>query len=143
MDGGLYPAPPLVWTPFGWVPLAETVFPPGTKIRIGIPVTSRCTSNVKTFVVVRVYEGSVLTGHGKELKKINSTEYTIAPGETHTFSVERTTEKGSIDRRDIGVEVRYYKGGAWVVNGSKEWDDVYYVREEYLFEIGTPTVTAA
>lgn len=142
MDGVLVPVSPLVWTPFGWVPLAETVFPPGTNIRIGVPVTSRCTATVNVRVDVKIYEGSAYPGHGTLLKTIRSTQYTMAPNTTHIFTVNHTTVKGSIDRRDIGAVVGYYDNG-WVEDGSEEWDDVYYVREEYIFEIGTPTVTAA
>ena len=143
MNGVVTPEIPLVWTPFGWVPLTAPVFLPGAYIRIGVPVTSRCTGSVRAFVIVRVYEGSVLPGHGTELGKYNSSESTIVPSGTETFYVYHTTEKGSIDRRDIGVEVWYWDGSDWVQDGSEEWDDVYYVREEFHFDIGQPVVSAA
>jgi hypothetical protein len=123
--------------------LESPVFAPNQRITISVPVTSRCTAAVRTRARVIIYEGSVLPTHGTRLAEYTSAEATLSPGETREFSVSHTTVKGSIDRRDIGVVVSYWDGSKWVDDGSSEFDDVYYVRENYAFEIGQPLARSA
>ncbi len=126
-----------------FLPLAAPVFVPNTPIQIICPVTSRCTGDARTRVVVSIYEGSVWSGHGTKLREYTSTEQTISPGGTAQFVVNHTTVAGSIDRRDVGIQVQYWDGSKWVSDGSWEGDDLYYVRAiEYAFDIGMPTVTS-
>ncbi len=123
--------------------LESPVFAPGQRITISAPITSRCTAAVRVKARFIIYEGSVLPTHGTKLAEYSSAEATLAPGETKDFSVSHTTVKGSIDRRDIGVVVSYWDGSKWVEDGSREFDDVYYVREHYAFEIGQPLARGA
>jgi hypothetical protein len=124
-----------------WQVLGGGTFTPNTNIQITCPITSRSTSNARVKVKLLIYEGSILPTHGTKLKEYISAEKTIAPGASASFVFSHTTEQGTIDRRDVGVEVQYYNGSTWVADGSEEWDDLYYVRPpEYSFEIGTPTV---
>ena len=124
-----------------FLPLAAPVFAPGTPITISCPVTSRCTGDARVKVKVSIYEGSVWSGHGTKLREYTSLEQSMSPGSLATFTVNHTTVAGSIDRRDVGIEVQYWNGTAWVADGTWEGDDVYYVRAvEYAFEIGAPTV---
>jgi len=131
--------------PLVWIPLEAPVFTPGTRIRIWIPVTSRCTAGVMARVKVIIYEGSILPGHGTKLKEYYSTQAFMNPGDRVDFAVDHTTVKGTIDRRDVGARVEYWDGSRWVDSGvSDDWDDVYYVRApEYNFEIGQPYVRSA
>ena len=124
--------------------LEAPVFTPGTKIQISVPVTSRCPVSVRTFVKVSIYEGSILPGAGTKLAEYASSEYTLAPNGTYSFAVNHTTVQGSIDRRDVGVEVYYWDGTKWARGGTAQFDDVYYVRApDYRFEIGQPSAKVA
>jgi len=126
------------------VALAAPVFFPGTRIKIELPITNQTVISVKVKVRFRIHEGSILPTPGTLLEEIWTPEYDMASGETRTFSVERTTELGTIDRRDLGALVQYYDEyeGKWKDGPSEMWDDVYFVRPEYKFVIGTPTITA-
>jgi len=124
--------------------LAAPVFTPGTKIEVSVPVTSYSSVSVRTRVKVIIFEGSFLPGHGTKLAEYTSSEYTLSPNASYTFTVNHTTVAGTIDRRDVGVEVHYWDGSKWVTGKTAEFDDVYFVRSpEYKFEIGQPTVKAA
>ncbi|MDD4985212.1 MAG: hypothetical protein PHQ43_05400 [Dehalococcoidales bacterium] len=124
-----------------WQVLGGGTFPPNTNIQITCPITSQSTGSARVKVKLLIYEGSVLPTHGTKLKEYLSAEKTIAPGAGASFVFSHTTIEGTIDRRDVGVEVQYWNGSTWVADGSNEWDDLYYVRPtEYSFEIGTPTV---
>ncbi len=136
--------PTLGYGPLLYLPLAAPVFAPGTPITISCPVTSRSSGDVRTRVKVSIYEGSIWPGHGTKLKEYTSAEQLLSPGSLGVFTVAHTTVAGTIDRRDLGVEVQYWNGITWVSNGAWEGDDVYFVRAvEYAFEIGAPTVEAA
>ena len=134
-----------VFTGYGrFQALAGGTFPPNTNIQVSCPITSRSSGNARVKAKLLIYEGSIWPTHGTKLKEYLSTEKTIAPGATANFVFSHTTVEGTIDRRDVGVEVQYWDGSKWTVDGSSEWDDLYYVRApEYAFDIGTPTVAQA
>jgi len=124
--------------------LEAPVFLPGTNIIVSVPITNKSTVSVRTKVKVYIYEGSLLPGHGTLLATKTSDEYTIPVNGNYTFSVTHTTVQGTIDRRDIGVEVQYWDGSKWATGKTAEFDDVYFVRPpNYQFEIGQPTVRSA
>lgn len=157
----LPPFPPVatmetVFTVSGEAPPAEeisfslarpTVSPatvdPGTAITISCPVTSECGKQQNITVKCIVYEGSILPGHGAKLGEYSSAATSITPGETKTFEFKRTAVAGTIDRRDVQVEV--YIGGKLVK--ESEWDDVYYVgkppTETIDFALTKPSVSPA
>jgi hypothetical protein len=116
---------------------------PGTAITISCPVTSECGKEQTITVKCIIYEGSILPGHGTKLGEYTSAAISIVPGETKTFDFSRTTVAGTIDRRDVQVEV--YIAGKLVK--ESEWDDVYYVgqppAETIDFDLTRPTVTPA
>lgn len=159
MDGLMVQQPlvPMVWTPYGWMPLEEEApeFMPGTEICFDCPITNNSGTSVKCKVKVQIYEGSFMPGHGTKLAEYDSDEHTIGDGATYEFRVpsdsppgptSHTTEKGTIDRRDVGVVLYYYDPDAdeWKEYGSEEWDDHYYVIQvSYEFIIGKPTVHEA
>ena len=125
-----------------WQVLGGGTFLPNTNIQITCPITSQSTSNVRVKLKLMIYEGSILPTHGTKLNEYLSAEKTIAPGASVNFVFSHTTVQGTIDRRDVGVEVQYYNGSTWVTDGSDEWDDLFYVQPpDYSFEIGTPTVS--
>lgn len=96
---------------------------PGTAITITCPVTSRCSTPQTATVKVIIYEGSILPGHGAIIATKTSPSFSISPGETYNVIVHHTAVAGTIDRRDIEVEI--YVAGKLVK--QSEWDDVYYV----------------
>jgi len=113
---------------------------PGTVIKIMCPVTSESTESYNITVKCIIYEGSLMPGHGAKLAQYTSPATAIAPGETKTFNFSHTTVAGTIDRRDVEVEV--YVGGQMVKDS--EWDDVYYVKapEEVIdFDLTQPTAS--
>lgn len=123
--------------------MPATEVEPGTDITISCPVTSECTRDRNIRVKCIIYEGSILPGHGIKLAEFTSGVTPISPGETKTFDFSRRTVEGTIDRRDIQVEV--YIDGTLVK--ESEWDDVYYVGrppEEVIdFDLTRPSVTPA
>ena len=104
----------------------STVVKPFTDITISCPVTSDCDKNYDITVKCIVYEGSILPGHGAKLAEYTSVVRSVSPGQTINFDFPRRTITGTIDRRDIEVQV--FIGEAKVK--SSEWDDVYYVTTE-------------
>lgn len=141
----LPPFPPVstaetVFEVTGEVPEEETAFSltkptinptdpvPGTEITISCPVTSEATKAQDISVKCIIYEGSLLPGHGTKLAEYTSDVMTIEPGATNNFNFLHTTVAGSIDRRDVEVEVYI---GSNIVKQS-EWDDVYYVKVSEL-----------
>ncbi|GAJ00567.1 unnamed protein product, partial [marine sediment metagenome] len=139
----LPPFPPVstveaFFTVEGEVPEEETAFSltrptvsptdhpePETEITISCPVLSEATKEQNIKVKCIIYEGSILPGHGTKLTEYMSEEIAIAPGESKTFKFTHTTVAGSIDRRDVEVEINI----AGKVVKQSEWDDVYYVGE--------------
>lgn len=95
----------------------------GDPITITCPVTSVCTKEQTAIAKVKIYEGSIYPGHGSLIATKTSSAFSIAPGQTYEVIVHHTTILGTINRRDVEVEV--YVGGKLVK--ESEWDDVYYV----------------
>jgi len=104
----------------------STTVKPFTDITIRCPVTSDCDKSYDITVKCIVYEGSVWPGHGDKLAEYPSAVANISPGQTISFDFSRRTVAGTIDRRDLEVQV--FIGEAKVK--SSEWDDVYYVTTE-------------
>jgi len=123
--------------------VSQTPVDPGTIIDITCPITSRCEKAVDANAKVIIYEGSLLPGHGSKIKEYDSGTFHIEPNESTNVVVHHMAVKGTIDRRDVEVEVYV---DTQLVKES-EWDDVYYVGippEEIIdFELTKPTVTPA
>jgi len=123
--------------------VSETPVEPGTTIAITCPVTSRCEMAVDAHAKVIIYEGSLLPGHGAKIKEYDSDVFPIEPGESKEITIHHTTVEGTIDRRDVEVEIYV---NTQLVKES-EWDDVFYVGvppEEVIdFDLARPTVTPA
>jgi len=96
---------------------------PGTNIALTCPVTSRCSNPQTATAKIIIYEGSILPGHGTEVTTKTSAPFSISPGESYNVIFHHTAIAGTIDRRDVEIEV--YISGKLVKQG--EWDDVYYV----------------
>lgn len=123
----------------------QVSFGPGQTIEISCPVRSKCSEQVRIKLKVTIYEGSIMPGHGTQIAQYESSPDYIAPGETVAFSVRHTTVEGTIDRRDISVDVYRWDGSKWVTGepgGKDEWDDIYYVAAVYDFELKKPTISA-
>ena len=132
-----------VWTPLGWVPLEAPTFPPGTSIRIQVPITNNGGSTFSTRIRVGIFEGSILPARGDHIRTVNSSWLALAAGQTRDFSVTHTTQyRAGVERRDVNVEVQYLVGGVVTSGGEREWDDLFWVDEVIEFVIGNPTVTA-
>lgn len=108
----------------------ETITP-DTDITITCPVTSLCTESQTITAKVIIYEGSILPGHGSVIATKTSPAFSISPGETYNVIVHHTAVAGTIDRRDIEVEI--YIAGRLVK--QSEWDDVYYIEKPAIPEI--------
>ena len=123
--------------------VSETPVTPGTAIDITCPITSRCEMAVDARAKVIIYEGSALPGHGTKIRDYDSGMFHIEPGESKEITIHHTTVEGTIDRRDVEVEVYI---DTQLVKES-EWDDVFYVGvppEEVIdFDLTRPTVTPA
>jgi len=123
--------------------VSETPVDPGIPIDITCPVTSRSTIAVDVRAKVIIYEGSLFPGHGAKIKEYDSDMFPIEPGESKEITIHHTTVKGTIDRRDVQVEI--YVAGDLIA--EDEWDDVFYVGvppEEVIdFDLTRPTVTPA
>jgi len=96
---------------------------PGTMITLTCPVTSRSSNPQTAMVKVIIYEGSILPGHGTQITTKTSAPFSISPGESRNVIFQHTAIAGTIDRRDVEIEV--YVDGKLVK--QSEWDDVYYV----------------
>jgi hypothetical protein len=98
---------------------------PGGEVTINIPVTYRSAASgaVSASAKVLIYEGSALPGAGKPLASIDVPAFSITPNETHNVAVKYVATAGTIDRRDVGIEI--YVAGQKVKDG--QWDDVFYV----------------
>jgi len=123
--------------------VSETPVDPGTPITITCPVTSVCTEEQTATAKVKIYEGSIYPGHGALIATKTSPAFSIAPGQTYEVIVHHTTIAGSIDRRDVEVEIYVDTQLA----KESEWDDVFYVggppEEVVDFDLTRPTVTPA
>ena len=96
---------------------------PGTKIALTCPVTSSCSNPQTATVKIIIYEGSILPGHGTKITTKTSAPFSISPGESYNVIFHHTAIAGTIDRRDVEIEVYV---SVKLVKQS-EWDDVYYV----------------
>jgi len=103
---------------------SETPVLPGTAITLTCPITSRCSESVNASAKVIIYEGSIWPGHGDKIAEYDRTFY-IEPNKTRNIVVSHTTIAGTIDRRDVQVEV--YVDSELIK--ESEWDDIYYVTE--------------
>jgi len=100
---------------------------PGTAITITCPVTSRCTKLQNIIAKVIIYEGSIPPGHGARIVTKTSPSFSISPGETYNVIVHHTAIVGTIDRRDVEVEIWMSPLIVGNLVKESEWDDVYYV----------------
>ena len=114
----------------------ETIYP-GAAITLTCPVTSRCAKSQSVTAKVLIYEGSILPGHGSVITTKTSPAFSIAPGQTYNVIVDHTAIAGTIDRRDVKVEI--YVGGKLVKDS--EWDDVYYVSIPPVADIRVENLT--
>jgi Cys-rich repeat protein len=117
--------------------VAQSPIHPGTPITITCGITSACTSQQTVIAELYVYEGSIWTGHGTLLDTMTSAPFTLNPGQKGAIGFNRTALGGSIDRRDVKLEL--YLNNKLVTQG--EWDDIYYVsiaEEEKTLEIDIP-----
>ena len=111
---------------------------PGATVTITCPVTSRCAKSQSVTAKVLIYEGSIYAGHGTLITTKTSSPFSMTPGQTYNVIINHTAIAGTIDRRDVEVEV--YVGGKLVK--ESEWDDVYYVKREVLaFDLTRPTAS--
>lgn len=113
--------------------------PPGEKVQLVCPVTSRCSGPVDAKAKVIIYEGSILTGHGTKITDYD-VSFRIEPNATKNVTVSHTAIAGTIDRRDLEVEV--YVGDT--IAKQSEWDDVFYVKapEDIVnFDLEKPTAS--
>ena len=113
---------------------------PGASIAITCPVTSACTKEQVVTAKIKIYEGSIYAGHGTLITTKTSPAFSIVPGQAYDVIVHHTAIAGTIDRRDVEVEV--YVGGELVK--ESEWDDVYYVEapaEVLDFDLTRPTAS--
>ena len=97
---------------------------PGATVNIACPVKSRSTKVQNVTAKFLIYEGSVLPTHGT-LLDTKSVTFSISPGQTYNATVSHTAVAGTIDRRDVGLQI--------IVNdkvmAEDEWDDVFYVTD--------------
>ena len=119
--------------------VSQTPVAPGTTIDITCPVKSTGTKAADATAKVIIYEGSLGPGHGTKIKDYDSGVFHLNPGETKNVIVHHTTVAGTIDRRDVEVEI--YVGGTLVK--ESEWDDVFYVTiaEVIAFDLARPTAS--
>ncbi|MBA7694027.1 hypothetical protein ES703_102627 [subsurface metagenome] len=100
---------------------------PGTAIDIHCPVTLVSgEAQTRLYAIVKIYEGSFWPGHGALLSTKQTPFFSLAPGETKEIIIRRTAIAGTIDRRDVEVEI--YLAGELLK--ESEWDDIYYVEEK-------------
>jgi len=111
--------------------------PAGTTVLISCPTN---VANVLTsaYVNVRciVFEGSALPGAGTQLWE-QTTAVSFPTDGDYTVNFSRITELGTIDRRDVQVEVYYEE----VLVASGQWDDVFFVTEEEPPPVEPPVFT--
>jgi len=99
---------------------------PGDSVTIRCSITSLCTKSQTITVKAKIYEGSILPGHGDKLDELSKTT-TISPGQTKDVTFYHTAIGTDAERRDVEVEV--YVGGTLIV--QDEWDDIYYVEKKF------------
>jgi len=108
----------------------------GETITLTCPVQSNCVNDVTAVAKVIIYEGSALPTHGTKLKEYTSPAFSISPGQTQNVIITHQCIAGTIDRRDVEVEI-------YVANQlikQDEWDDVFYVGAPPLPPLEAPKV---
>ncbi len=105
---------------------SQTITPPGVSITIAAPITSRCSETVVASAKIIIYEGSILGGPGTEIVSYTTPPFTITPNQTKNLGIIHTTVEGTIDRRDVGVEI--YVDGELI--REQTWNDIYYVEAD-------------
>jgi len=110
--------------------------PPG-PVTITCPFTLSGVSSPLSFQVkVNVYEGSVLPGSGTLIW--TDTKNVQMSNGSHSVQFLHTSTQGSIDRRDVGVEI-------WVAGvkvKDEQWDDIFHVTSGQVtptFSLEPPT----
>lgn len=104
---------------------------PGNIVTITCPVISNCAKQQTITAKVKIYEGSIYAGHGTLITTKTTSPFSIAPGQSYDVIVRPTAIAGTIDRRDVEVEI--YVGSELVK--ESEWDDIYYVTPEVELEL--------
>ena len=104
---------------------SKTQAVPWENISLIVPITSKLSSTVSAFIKIIIYEGSIWPGHGTKIVDYSGW-LTFAPYQTHNVFTWHLTVEGTIDRRDVGVEV-YVNN---ILNTSAEFDDVFFVEAE-------------
>ena len=97
----------------------------GENISLIVPITSKLFSTTTAFIKIIIYEGSIWSGHGTMIEDYSGW-LTFTPNQTHNVFTWHLTIEGTIDRRDVGVEIHVNN----ILNTSAEFDDVFYVKEE-------------
>lgn len=158
MNGLVIPqrAIPMVWTPYGWMPMSIPEYPPDTDIWFAIPVTNNSDSSLGTVDVkirARVHQGAHLYGTtGDELEAYESSETPVPNGQTVTVGVpggennHTTRDIGGMAERDLSIDLLYKDAsGEWQMYAEDErFYDLYMVTAaEYGFIIGQPEVREA
>lgn len=146
---------PLVWTPYGWAPLAVPEFAPGTDIYISVPVTNKSSQDVECKLKGNLHQGAQ-TGTGDLLAEWESDVVPVPAGQTQNLWLpggddfpHTTVELGAGTfgvgiERDLTVTLYYKKDGEWVEHTSHDFRPLYKVPEvEYEFTIGQPSVDVA
>lgn len=160
MDGLIAQQPlvPLVWTPYGWMPMEMPEFSPGTDIWFSIPVTNLSSGAVKCKVTGHLHQGAGWgTGDFMEWPdgseaRFESSPQTIPVGQTVSLGLPggdklwTTQDIGGDPERDLTEITLYYEdeSGNWVEYGATEKYGIYRVTAvAYEFTIGQPSVNAS
>lgn len=97
-------------------------FADGQKIIITCPITSMCNVACDATVILDIWEGSVMPGHGDLMATYEKAVHFEA-GETKEVEFSHKCNETAEFRRDVGVTV--------VVDSveveSEEWDDLFHV----------------
>jgi len=145
-------AVPLVWTPYGWMPLEVPEFAPGTDIFVSVPVTNNSNQDAECKIQGNLHQGAQ-TGTGDLLAEWESDVVPVMAGRTASIYLpggdnfpHTTLELGAGTfgvgiERDLTVTLYYKKDGEWIEYDSRDFRPIYKVPEiEYEFTIGQPSV---
>ena len=119
----------------------------GSTIAITVGITPHTNdSQVTVRPHLKIYEGSILSGHGSLIQQIDYPEIVLYPEVATGISFIHVVTAGTIDRRDVNFFMEYYSRntGEWKSGPSKEWDDNWY-RElySYSFDVAQPVPSQA
>jgi len=101
----------------------------GTTIAITVGITPHTNdAQVTVRPHLKIYEGSILSGHGSLIQQIDYPEIVLYPEVATGISFIHVVTPGTIDRRDVNFFMEYYSRntGEWKSGPSKEWDDNWY-----------------